>query len=346
MDLKAESRATAVGSFPHKEAGPAMDIIIEHLRDIPVWPQLPGRAYIEGMCPQYSEGLPAVRLDLEADKISVDTGPDLSAAMEKFYEIYLGEDTAPFATSETFAPGLHEFLRRLGGNGADLFAAKGHITGPITWGLTVCDQDMKASYYNDMLKDGIIKGLARKALWQVQQLKAVNDHVIVFVDEPYLQSLGSAMVALQPEDVVDSLNQVIEGIHQGGAYAGIHCCGNTDWSLLARTEADIINFDAFAFAESLALYPREVGEFLDRGGILAWGIVPNTDALDSMDTDKLMAELRRAMGLLIKHGISESLLLERALITPSCGAESLTIPQSEKLLRLTAEVSKTLRGES
>lgn len=344
MDLKPECKATAIGSFPHEEAGAALDDVLKYLTDIPVWPQLPARGFVEGMCPQYSQGLPAVHIEPEEKKIWVDTGADLPAHVEKFYEIYLAEELEPLAVSADYAPGLHEFVDRLQNRDGEYAAVKGHITGPITWGLTVCDQDQKASFYDDMYKDAMVKALARKAQWQVRFLQKVNPRVIIFIDEPYLQSIGSAAMALNEDDVAQRLNEVIEDIHKAGALAGIHCCGNTDWSLLARTDTDIVNFDAFQYAEALSLYPRQIGEFLDKDGILAWGIVPSTGDIDDQDADKLINALRRAMSLLEKRGIKQSLLLERALITPSCGGGSLTVPQSRKMLRLTAEVSGILRG--
>ena len=48
MDLKPECRATAVGSFPHKNTEEPLALIAEHFKDIPMWPQLPDRVFIEG----------------------------------------------------------------------------------------------------------------------------------------------------------------------------------------------------------------------------------------------------------------------------------------------------------
>lgn len=345
MDFPAQCRATAIGSFPHDAADAALDLILEHLPVIPVWPQLPKRAFIEGMCPQYSEGLPAVVLDEAAARISVDTGDALAAHMERFYEAYLTEDPAPFAMSAHAAPGLHAYIARLRGR-AGFAAAKGHTTGPVTWGLTVSGPDGRAAWHNDMLRDGVVKGLARKAQWQAQQLKAVNECVILFVDEPYLQSYGSATVPLNETETVAALNEVMEGALLGGAIPGIHVCGNTDWGMIARTRTQIINFDAFEYAEAVSLYFREIGDFLERGGALAWGVVPSSSAINSVDLDGLIGILKNGFARLMKKGIRESLLLDRALITPSCGGGSLSLDENRNMLELTAGVSRVLRGES
>lgn len=345
LEFKAECRSTAIGSFPHKTAEDALNMIFSYLKDIPVWPQLPSGNFLEGMGPQYSEGVPAITLDTKAEKIFADTGDNLPTAMEKFYEQYMSEDTAPLAISEKFAAGLYKFPRLLPGSpAAGCYAVKGHTTGPITWGLTVCDAAKKASYYNDMLKDGVIKALARKVEWQIDFLKPLNDKVIIFIDEPYLQSYGSATVPLTEDDVTATLNEIILSVKNKNAISGIHCCGNTDWSLLCKTNTDIVNFDAFEYSESLSLYINEVSAFLERGGILAWGVVPSTPVVDSQDINTITEAFRSGVALLTKKGIKESTILEQSLITPSCGGGSLTVPQCEKMLSLTAGLSEVLRG--
>ncbi|MFH1539799.1 MAG: hypothetical protein ABIH66_12670 [bacterium] len=360
--IKPECHATAIGSMPHEDPAAAVDAALNTIRKIPFWPQLPRAGYLEEMIPQYAEGMPGVECDEESRKIVIASGDALIAAMEKFYEEYMYEMISgaramegtpdgevpdalkPFRISEGHAAGLAEFLARGRKAFSGCVAVKGHTTGPITWGLTATTADGRACHYNEQFRDCMVKALERKARWQICKLKKLHPEVIIFIDEPYLQSIGASFVSLKPDDVVNNLNEVIAGIHAEGAAAGIHCCGNTDWALLAGTKADIINFDAYEYAESLSLYAGEVAAFLERGGVLAWGIVPSSEEVGGEDADSLIAALREAMGLLVKKGIRESRLMEACLITPSCGAGSLEPELAERMLRLTAEVSGILRG--
>ena len=41
MEFRPRCLATAIGSFPHKDAGEACDLILKSIPDIPIWPQLP-----------------------------------------------------------------------------------------------------------------------------------------------------------------------------------------------------------------------------------------------------------------------------------------------------------------
>jgi methionine synthase II (cobalamin-independent) len=322
-----------------------MKCVKDNLVDVPVWPQLPNYSYYESICPQYSEGLPGVIIDVNARTIRILTGEDLLGRVENFYEKYLSGDTSFFAISNEYAEGLYEFLNDADIKNSEYWAVKGHTVGPVTWGLTVTDENKRASFHNDHLKDCVVKCMARKSEWQIMKLKEINPRVIIFLDEPYLQSIGSAAVALRPEEVAEKLDEVFEAIIGAGAVPGIHICGNSDWGLISKTKTQIINFDAYEFGSSISLYPKEISEFIERGGVIAWGVVPTSMKVEEETRDTLIAKFNEGIQSLEKHGITRDRLLEQAMITPSCGVGSLPLGTAERAISLTAEVSGALRGK-
>ena len=331
--------AMAIGSFPHAEPGPALELIEQYLPRAPGWPQLPKRGLKENMCPQFSAGLPALKLDEGEGKIYFSIGGDLPAELEKFYLKLIEEDLEYFALTPDYALGFHAFLEYLEA-GRRFPAIKGCVTGPVTFGLTVTDQDRKPSLYHPEIFDAVTKTVALKARWQVRKLAPFCDLPIIFIDEPYLASVGSALVSLQVEEVIGKLNEVIDAVHQEGALAGVHCCANTDWSILMRTGVDILSFDAFGYAKNLLLYAENLREFFRRGGFLAWGITPSTDDIDNQDFKTLWPRLIASWGRLEELGFSRRQLVKRALITPSCGMGTVTPAQCEKILRVNREISE------
>jgi hypothetical protein len=112
--------------------------------------------------------------------------------------------------------------------------------------------------------------------------------------------------------------------------------------LLLSTDLDILSFDAYGYLETLALYPKELRKFLERGGLLAWGIVPTSDAILREDVQSLVHRFKQGVDTLTQKSIDPS-LLQRAIITPSCGTASLPIPLAERVCQVTSEVSKRLR---
>ena len=60
--------ATAVGSLPQTDPQEACSLILANLPDIPVWPQLPKRSFLENMYVQYSGGFPGVKVEDERSR--------------------------------------------------------------------------------------------------------------------------------------------------------------------------------------------------------------------------------------------------------------------------------------
>jgi methionine synthase II (cobalamin-independent) len=330
---------TIIGSMPHTDPAAACAQVLKYLKDIPAWPQLPRRDFKENMNAQFSEGFPGI--SLKGDSLTVDRTEDLDEALEKFYTAYLEEDIDKYPTTAAYAAGLHAFIAS-----EDMAprAVKGQITGPLTWGLSVSDNEGKAILYDDILGDAVAKFLRLKAAWQEKQLAKISPNTIIFVDEPYMASFGSVAVPLSKERVVLLLEEVFSGIK---GIRGVHCCGNTDWSVILETSLDILSFDAYNYAQSLSLYPKEVKRFLDKKGVIAWGVVPNdSPSLGKESVAALKDRLEEAMLPFTRNGTPFKQLVAQSMITPSCTLASLPTPDaSARALELLVELSKIMRSK-
>ncbi len=192
-----------------------------------------------------------------------------------------------------------------------------------------------------MLADAVGRHLRLKAAWQERELRQLHPTTMIFLDEPYMSSFGSAYVAVTREQAISLIEEVLDGLE---GLKGIHCCGNTDWSLILSTSIDILSFDTYDYAESLSLYPAEVESFLRRGGIIAWGIVPREGEKLAYETSASLVErLHQAMELLVRKGISFDALLAAALVSPVCGLGSISLDWAERTLALTTGVSAQMR---
>jgi hypothetical protein len=243
---------THVGSVPYLNIN-GLTEKLKGLLDIPAWPQLSRRSFRESMYVQYSPALPAIHEDAKQQKVYFETSVDITDALENFYTPILADNVDEFALHPDYATGFFSMLETLQKSQGEW--AKGQVTGPISFGLTVTDQDLRASLYNDMLVDTIVKNMAMNARWQIRQLKNVRPNVIIFLDEPYMAAFGSAFISLNREQVIAYLDEVFDAIHTDGGIAGVHCCANTDWSVLLGTNVDILNLDAYGFIENLAPIP-------------------------------------------------------------------------------------------
>lgn len=336
--------ATGIGSMPGIDPDWAVEQSLRYLSEVPIWPQLPQRGFREHMDAQYSESLPGLRIDETAGKVSFNTTGELTADLEKFFERYLEKDYGFFRITERYAPGFYALLCALKrGSPAKARYIKGHITGPLTAGVSFKDETGRDIIHNELFFDAVVKGLAMKAAWQIEELKPFAKPVIIFIDEPAMESLGSAFSAVSSELVAEKLNEIADTIHELGGLAGIHCCGNADWSMIFDTRVDIVNFDAFGYMETVMLYPADIHQFFDRGGALAWGIVPTGAFTGNETADLLVSILEGGIRRLEQAGIDRKTILRQSLITPSCGMGSLNPQQTEAILQLLREVSDRMQ---
>jgi len=334
--------AIGIGSLPLTDAQMAVDLVLRYLSAVPFWPQLPKCNKREGMLAQFSENLPGLKF--EAGDLHF-IAQDKEKELELFYDRFIAQDLDYFKISPDFARGLHVFYERL--NGLDLSSVefiKCQVTGPFTFCSGITDAQGKIILHDAVLMQAMVKGLGMKALWQLEYFKKFGKKMILFFDEPYLTGVGSAYTPVNRNDVMDIYSELTDALKSQGSLIGIHCCGNTDWSMLTDTAGiDIINFDAFNFQERFVLYADNLKRFLKRGGIICWGIVPTQEFNIDQSPEDLAKKIKLGLGLLVKKGIDRQLLLERLMISPACGLGTLDAQKAEGILSLLNQTSAFIR---
>lgn len=356
MDNKCfpDLRPALIGSLPMSDHEAATRLMFDYVPEIPLWVQLPVFKE-EGMVAQFLPGFPGVTTSGEKTYIDTIDG-EFDAEVVRFYEEYLavsesgtGLTTSRFALGEDTAKGFFEFMRQTPAYADQLFAVKGQITGPFTFATSVVDAGERAVFYDDQLRDMAVKLIAMKARWQARRLSELGKPVIIFFDEPGLTAFGSsAFISISQQEVMDCFNEVFAAVHTEGALAGVHVCANAEWSIILDSTADIVSFDAYSFFDKFILYADSVKRFLENGHILAWGIVPTSNA--EMIADESVDSLARRWGNQVEQverlGVDRRTILAQSLITPSCGTGSLDLESATKVLKLTAELSRRLRDDN
>ena len=329
---------TVVGSFPHTEARSLVERIFSRFPDMPAWPQLPVRDWLESMYVQYSERLPGAVVDRAAQTIYFRSDEALAGELEAFYQALVDEDVERFAISPEYALGLHLFLE----SGQRPKWVKGQVTGPFSFAMTVTDENKRSLAYNPELYEVAVQGMAMKARWVARKLREVAEGVLVVLDEPYLCAFGSAFVNVPRGDVIAAIEAGVAAIHKEGALAGLHCCGNTDWSLVFSTDLDVVNFDAYEYFQGLSLYPAELSSFLRKGGVLSWGIVP-AHANGNLSPHTLLDALDQRVEQLTAKGMDRGALYRQALLTPSCGLGTESVENADRLMDTLADLASLVR---
>jgi hypothetical protein len=350
--IQTNCKSLLIGSLPMEDHELATKMVFDYSPEIPLWVQLP-KYKNEGMIRQFIPGMPG--LTIEGDRIYINAKKDnFESELVEYYEEYLSasQDSSVLAqsrftlTQET-GKGFYVFLDWLKKHQPSVFTVKGQVTGPITLGIGVNDQDGRSIFYDDTLRDILTKHVAMNAKWQVLQLSAYSANPpIVFFDEPGVVSFGSsAYISISREQVMESLGCGIDAIHDANGLAGIHICANGDWSLALESDADILSFDAYSYFDNFILFKEAIQKFLSQGRILAWGIVPTSrpEDIENETTQSLLTKWESQMDEITRLGFSKQTIMTQSLITPSCGTGSLTLEQTKKVLSLTQELSEILK---
>ncbi|MBN2033064.1 MAG: hypothetical protein JW836_07295 [Deltaproteobacteria bacterium] len=334
--------ATGIGSVPFLDIEGTCRRILETCPEMPYWPQFVQRSRLEDMIIQFSQGLPL--LAVEGQSLVLTQGP-MEKELVSFYERFLAEETETFPLSRECAPGLYD-LTRLIEQARDQSGRfiKGQTVGPVTFAAAVKDRDGRSLFNYPDLLDACVKGLALKALWQVRKMGETGKNPVLFLDEPYLSGFGSAFTPVRREEVIALIGEVIGYLRErSDALIGIHCCGNTDWPMIAEAGPDIISFDAFSYMEHFLLFPDEIGKFIERGGAIAWGIIPTFGYTGAETVEGLFAGLQEGLKRIHRRGHDPGEIARRSILTPACGMGTMDPAAASRVLNMLPLLSKMCR---
>jgi hypothetical protein len=292
----------------------------------------------------FLEGMPCVVIDAERRQLSF----DLSREQELlcFYESYEAREIDHFAISPKRASGLYTFVEMLASSAPpQLQLIHFDLPGPLTLGHSIVGPQRIPAWYDETMRDIIVKTLSMKIMWVERFLKQAIPGTLIMITlaEPSLATYGTPFGSLSRNDILKSLDEVLNAME---GVRAVHCCANIDWSILTQSSTQVVNFDAFLFSESLALYAESLKNFIERGGMLSWGVVPvDEETIRDEDIESLTSRLDTGIQLMVNEGIEKQLLLDYSFVTPSCTTSLLSVEMAERVFQLTSEVSRKMREE-
>ncbi|HNX18370.1 MAG TPA: hypothetical protein PKM50_08620 [Methanoregula sp.] len=334
------SRATGVGALPHTDPVLASDDVLEVFPEFPYIPTLPDRSLLESIVFNDSAQLPGQFI--REGRLLYDSTKDNNSAMEQVYLDFVEENFSGYSLDATHASVFSHMMTRKFPQAQVL---KCQVTGPVTFGMQVVDADKRPIYYDSQIADVLSKMIALKARWcenEMQTRTGIKETLVV-LNEPYFASLGSSVVPLDRETVRAGW-QDIASLVKGGL--GVHCCSNTDWSFVISLDPSVISLDAYGTAKEFLLYADAIRGYMERGGVVAWGVVPAEYKLFAAETvDSLYARYCAIRNQLTKQ-VPVELFDAQSLITPSCGIRFADRNGATAIQKAAAEISGRIRAEA
>lgn len=294
----------------------------------------------------WTERTPCLKIDQEKRQLRFELTSGRESELVEFYDRYLSQDMDYFAISPELDPALYKLAEMFKENPwPELQLIHFNFPGLYSWGLSIMDDNGIPALYNDTLRDVMIKALAMKARWREKKIRELfpGAQTMVTVGDGALAVYSSASGTGTWDKVKNDYNEMMELLE---GITCIHCCANFDWSLLMETNTDAINFDAYQYGSTISLYADELSRFLDRGGTIAWGIVPTAGSggdITSESPNNLVDRLEAVIQSVVDRGINKDLLLESSWITPSCETNTMSVELADRVYGFTKEVSRQMR---
>jgi hypothetical protein len=316
--------ATAVGSLPHVDPAAAVEATLALLPDLPAAPQLPRRHSREGMLAQAVDGMAGVHVDEERGTISVDHrhfDPDAPVGMSF--------DGEAWVTLRAF---LEATRARRG-------PVKLQLTGPLTLGIALVEAGVPADVAFRAAGNAV--SARARALVACARESLVAAGLVVVLDEPGLAAWGTDRLPLKGDDVVDLLSSGLASLGPT-VLTGVHCCGEIDWKLATAAGPDLLSMPV---GRNVADAAPTLAPFLERGGLIAWGVVP-TDGPVGDDPDPLWRRLADLWCDMTRAGCDPVRLRQQALLTPACGLANHDPHQALHILDLTMGVAERVHSQA
>lgn len=343
---------TGIGSLPHQDITAGLELIRRYMGDWPHWPQFPALGWQEEFVPQYVSPLMELGLvEKRGTKLVFATdNEDFALKLADFYELYLAAQAGDrgaltrFGLSATSAAGLYALVAALKAGDWPARGVKGQLSGPITIGFQLLQPDGRAAYYDAQLRDVILKACEMGARWQTRfLLEETGLPTIVSVDDPGIYALGlSTHITLTREGIKEDLTVVMQAIKEEGGRTGLHCCAGTDWSMVMECPLDLLFFDAYEFLTSLLVHAPALQGYLQRGGEVAWGLVPTSPRIEQETAESLAERWQSVLTELAQRGIERELVVSRSWLTPSCGTGTLSVEAATRVYHITAELAEKI----
>lgn len=292
---------------------------------MPWVPSLPRRSPAEGIIAQAVVGIEGVTLG-QYGSLAVD--------------ISLLDPDSPVRTDlhhDAFG-GLRAFLDEASRRRHD-GPVKWQITGPVTLGLALERAGAPASIAYEVA----VRAVQQRASFLLAHVQRTLPGVgqIVLLDEPGLSGLHQPQFPLAPDVAIDLLSSALAVI-EPHAMAGVHACGDVDLASLLAAGPEVVSVPVSAALVQAAGY---LTAFLDRGGIVAWGVIA-TDGPVPHTAERPWRVLSDVWCDLVKAGCDPVSLRTSSMVTPACGLSMHSPIIAAKVLNLVRNVESRIADQA
>ncbi len=322
---------TALGPLPHRTARLAWDMCVRYFPEMLPLPLLassgeePLRVAVQGF-----RGVTFVRDQVQFDH---------ALAIKGFDDLYLAYLEDQFATYAISLGAFTEWTaRELHVKRADAVCTT--IMGPISAALRLVDDGVTA--LNDVtVVDALAKHICLRLQWQSAMVDRGAATIVQWLYEPYLDVVGTPFAPISWSAAGELFEQAF-GSQQGVGAVWTSSTVNLS-ALLAEPVIEIVGLPLPQPAAASVWGPA-LREFIQRQGVVGWGIVPTTaEGLANARVGRLAARFTEFLQGLEAVGLPVADVIARSLIMPEDILGHLDANVAESALAMVSQLSGMLR---
>lgn len=331
--------------LPYNNSNSAMSAIIKLFENIPFLPDLTSVESNDTLLNITLSNVPCIvqrenRLFLEENS----EYKKYLRSLELTYNNLNEENIEHFRSDSVFMERYYKSIERIKPKETVI-----RLYGPFSLFLSLSNVDCGQALMDQTLRKFVVHLYTLKATWFITNIYTLSpDTTPIFIlEEPLLNKFSSVKRKNENVDsrlLIDLYSKIFNRLHKFGALCGIQCFEKCDWKIAIDSNVDIISFDAFHNPNNLGIISAKVNEFLSKGGIINWGIVPmeSADVLMKMNAETLYDRLEKTIDEVSRTGISYDLLKSRALVSVVGDIYGIPLIFSEKALLLANKIASRL----
>lgn len=348
--MKIATKCLPVGMLPYDNLKHATAMVAKLYKDFPFIAFLPNVFSEDNVQNRTFENTPGIIY--QEGKISFDLGTqkynDAMSLLNKIYNASTPDNLDCFSFSSVFLEKFLQIIKKFKSHNACI-----NILGPFTVSQILTSAAQEQILADKSYQRLFVKAVCTKALWAMKKIKEYcSDTVpVVILEEPLLYKYGNLKrenEASTSEHVIDMFANVVDKLKLHGAIVGVQCMEKCDWSIPISAGVDLISYDAYNNPNNLGIIPDVLTKFLQKGGMINWGIVPtlSDNMIKGLSVDYLHQRLLTTFDGITLSGVPADLLYNSALVSLNGDVNHLNVMFAEKAIMLATQLSSRLVARS
>jgi hypothetical protein len=344
--MEITSRCLPVGALPYNTIKGTTAMLAKLFKETPYIPILPNVSQTDTMKNRVFANIPGVVYDSEKLILKVGTQEhkDNIADFEKAFNNPNIKNLENYGFEAEFLEKYFQMIKKFKSKYAYI-----NLLGPFTVSQILISTAKEQCLADKSYRKLFIHAICVKALWLIEKIKQINPNTtpIVILEEPMFGQFG--MVKRENNEVTADLvinlfSKVTEKLKKAGAIVGVQCFEKCDWSIPIKAGVDLISYDAYNNPNNLSIIPEILIDFLRKGGIINWGIVPvvSDTMVRGLTIDYLEKRLSSTIAGIVLAGVPAELLYRNIMVSLNSDTDKLSILFAEKAILLATQLASRL----